>query len=96
MKIADQLVEDMQFELVHRMGQKLPDKPRRIVAKFTLFKEREYVRKQWKKLQNTGYFVSEQLTQGRRRKLMPQLREAKAANKRAWLAYDTLYVDGKP
>jgi len=48
MKIADQLVEDMQFELVHRMGQKLPDKPRRIVAKFALFKEREYVRKQWK------------------------------------------------
>ena len=89
----------MQFERVHRMGQKLPDKPRRIVAKLTLFKEREYVRKQWKTSQNTGYNVSEQFLKevaDKRRKLMPKLREAKAANKRAWLAYDTLYVDGKP
>jgi hypothetical protein len=34
---------------------------RNIVAKFDLFKERELVRKQWKALSCTPYFVNEQL-----------------------------------
>lgn len=99
MKLAQHMVEEMQFERVHRMGQKMVGKSRNIVAKFSLFKEREIVRKQWKPLQGTGYFVYEQFPKeinDRRRKLLPKLKEAKKAGKKAWLAYDTLYIDGRP
>lgn len=101
MKIARKLVDDMQFERVHRMGQKLmrEGKHRNIVAKFTLFKEREYVRKQWKALRGTDYFVYEQFPKevnDRRKKLIPRMKAEKQKGNRAWIAYDTLYVNGRP
>ncbi|XP_060576681.1 uncharacterized protein LOC132733999 [Ruditapes philippinarum] len=99
MKLAQKFVDDLQFERVHRIGAKTNHYSRKIVAKFSLFKEREYVRKQWKSLQGSNYFVQEQFPKevnDIRRKLIPKLKEAKQAGKRAWLAYDTLYIDGKP
>jgi hypothetical protein len=99
MKLAQKFVDELQFERVHRMGAKTDRHGRKIVAKFSLFKEREYVRKQWRTLQGSNYFVHEQFPKevnDKRRKLVPKLKEAKQAGKRAWLAYDTLYVDGKP
>ena len=47
MKIAQDLVNEIRFERVHRMGLKTVRKSRNIVAKFTFFKERELVRKHW-------------------------------------------------
>ena len=56
MKIAKDLVESTNFEQVHRIGQRSDRKRRTIVAKFASFKDREYVRKQWKTLQGTKFF----------------------------------------
>jgi hypothetical protein len=98
MKIAQELIDKMAFERVHRMGQKVGGYSRKIVARFTLFKEREMVRRQWKTLQGTEYYVNEQFPKevnDKRRKLLPKLKEAKQRGQPAWLAYDTLYVNGK-
>ncbi|XP_045214306.2 uncharacterized protein LOC123564644 [Mercenaria mercenaria] len=100
LNIAKELVEKIQFERVHRVGTKKSQTDRRnIVAKFSLFKEREMVRKQWKNLQGTNFYMHEQFPKevnDKRRKLLPQLKEAKRAGKKAWLSFDTLYIDGKP
>ena len=60
MKVAKDVVDKMGFDRVHRMGAKEEGKQRAIVAKFSLFKEREFVRKQWKTLQGTHFYVNEQ------------------------------------
>jgi len=98
MKIAQGLVDSLQFERVHRYGPRTDD-GRKIVAKFSLFKEREMVRKQKKTLDDTDYYLHEQFPKEvaeKRRRHLPKLRKAIEAGKRAWLSYDTLYIDGKP
>ncbi|KAH3861454.1 hypothetical protein DPMN_024384 [Dreissena polymorpha] len=45
------------------------------------------------------FYVNEQLppeVQARRARLFPKVKAAKREGKRAWISYDTLYVDGKP
>jgi len=97
-KIARDVVDSIKFERVHRSpGSPTPGKVRNIVAKFTFFKERELVRKLWKQLDGSVYRVFEQFPQEvieKRRKLVPQMKEARRLGKRAYLAYDTLYING--
>ncbi|KAH3810027.1 hypothetical protein DPMN_138409 [Dreissena polymorpha] len=53
------------------------------------------VRKRWKELDGSVYRVFEQFPQEvieKRRKLVPQMKEARRLGKRAYLAYDTLYI----
>ena len=100
LKIAQNVVDEIKFERVHRMGGKTgPDRTRLIVAKFTLFKDREMVRKQRKNLEGSYYYLHEQFPKSvaaKRKSLMPRLKaEIKKGNK-AWISYDTLYVNGKP
>jgi hypothetical protein len=57
------------------------------------------VRKRWKELDGTVYRVFEQFPQDvvqKRRKLVTKMKEARRQGKRAYLAYDTLYIDGVP
>ena len=71
---------------------------RQIIAKFTLFKEREFVRKQWKSLSDSPHYVNEQFPKEvaeKRRKLLPKMKKARRDGDKAWLAYDTLYVNGR-
>ncbi|XP_052225400.1 uncharacterized protein LOC127840939 [Dreissena polymorpha] len=89
------------LERVHRIGvrQSGNQPPRPIVAKFSLFKDRESVRKSSWNLKGTNYYVSEQFPKDvadRRRSLMPAFRKARADGKKAWLSYDKLYIDGVP
>ena len=80
MKVAKEQVDRMAFERVHRMGPRVPGNNRKIVAKFTLFKEREFVRKKWKILDNTPYYLHEQFPKevvAKRRQLVPMMKEAK-------------------
>lgn len=98
MKVAKELANEIQFDRVHRMGDRMNGRDRKIVAKFTLFKEREMVRTSWKSLDNTKYFVHEQYPKEvveKRKALIPKLKEARNKGQRAWLSYDTLYIDGK-
>ena len=62
---------------------------RSIVAKFTRFKEREYVRKQWKTLEGSNYNVYEQFPKEvveKRRRLQPKVREHRSKGDTAWIA----------
>ncbi|KAH3774197.1 hypothetical protein DPMN_175571 [Dreissena polymorpha] len=57
------------------------------------------VRKRWKELDGTAYRVFEQFppeVMSKRRQLVVKMKEARRLGKRAYLAYDTLYVDGTP
>jgi len=99
LKVARETAEAIRFERVHRTpSQPVRGKVRTIVAKFTFFKDRETVRRQWPELQGTNFSVFEQFPPEvveKRRRLQPKLKEAKREGKRAWIAYDTLYVDGR-
>jgi hypothetical protein len=99
MKMAQDLVNNFKFDRVHRMGPKRSGSNRNIVAKFTLFKERELVRRQSSALKGTGHYVYEQFPREVneiRRQLVPRMKEEIKKGNRAWLAYDTLYVNGRP
>jgi hypothetical protein len=80
MKLASDLVSEMKFERIHRMGEKRPGKNRPIVANFNLFKERELVRRAGSALKSTPYFIHEQFPKevsDKRRKLVPKMKEAR-------------------
>ncbi|XP_052766903.1 uncharacterized protein LOC128207802 [Mya arenaria] len=99
LKIAKETAESIRFERVHRSpGQPRQGKVRNIVAKFTFFKDREVVRREWKHLAGTGCQMYEQFPPevlDKRRRLVPMMKDARKEGKRAWIAYDTLYVDGE-
>ena len=91
----------LNFERVHRIGTKQRGSTvaRNIVAKFSAFKDRETVKRQRANLRGTSFSVFEQYPREineKRKKLLPKLREAKSNNQRAWISYDTLYIDGRP
>ena len=99
MKITKETVEALRLERVHRMpSQPVVGKVRYIVARFTFFKDRKMVRQQWPRLKGTNYFVNEQFppeVQTKRVCLFPKMKAARREGKRAWVSYDTLYVDGR-
>lgn len=102
LKLAQDTVDSIGLERVHRTGNKtsgVHNKPRNIVAKFTSFKDREIVRRSKGKLKGTEFFVFEQFPKeiaDRRRSHLPKLKQALRDGKRAWLSYDTLYINGHP
>lgn len=73
--------------------------PRKIVAKFSYFKDREYIRiNAAKRLKGSKVYANEQFPpeiEEKRRKLYPVQRQAKKDNKRVQLVRDVLYIDGK-
>ena len=65
---------------------------------FMNINEKEFVRKQGKALQGTQFHVYEQFPKevgDKRRTLVPRMQAARRDGKRAWISYDTLYIDGK-
>ena len=61
--------------------------------------DRERVRREWKHLRGTNFYMYEQFPRevtDKRRKLVKKMKEARDQGKRAWIVYDTLYVDGRP
>ena len=98
LQIAQDVVDNLKFERVHRIGEHIPNKTRKIVCKFNMFPEREMVRRQRVKLEGTNFFLHEQFPPEvieKRKKLIPKLKEANQNGKRAWISYDSLYIDGK-
>lgn len=73
--------------------------PRKIVAKFSYFKDREYIRiNAAKRLKGSRVYANEQFPpeiEEKMRKLYPVQRQAKKDNKRVQLVRDVLYIDGK-
>ena len=103
LKLAQEQIESMKIERAHRMGNQFNvarnTGPRKIVCKFSLFKDREAVRRKSYELKGSNYFIHEQFPPDvaeKRRKLVPMLKQANRDKKNAWISYDTLFVDGKP
>jgi predicted nucleic acid-binding Zn-ribbon protein len=100
LKISKETAESIRFERVHRTpGQPIVGKVRNIVAKFTYFQDRERVRREWKHLKGTSFHMFEQFPKevmDKRRGLVKKMKDARDAGKKAWIVYDTLYVDGRP
>ena len=99
--LRDQLKfnDDVQFDRVHRLhrGANSP-----IVARFTLFKDKQRVFKAKRMLSGSEggstIFIGEDFSKRVRevrRKLVPFLKEAKAKNKKATIVFDHLVIDGK-
>ena len=84
----------MVMERVHRIGPKQHGRCRQIVAKFLQFKDKEFVTKQWKTLEGTPFYVSEQFPGEVVEQRKRLVRAARQEGKQAWIAYDTLYIDG--
>lgn len=91
----------VQFESVHRVGKynKSSKHRRKIVAKFTNFKDREYIRTSAReKLRGTRVYVNEHFPpeiERKRQKLYPVMKQAKKENKQTELVWDVLYIDGE-
>ncbi|KAH3724416.1 hypothetical protein DPMN_050232 [Dreissena polymorpha] len=102
----------MRFERVHRMGQKQnqsagrgttgdrnKQRHRSIVFKFCFFSDREQVRGSSRILKGSQFYVTEQFPQevaAKRRRLFQRVKEEKQVGRRAWVSYDTLYIEGRP
>ncbi|XP_035665530.1 uncharacterized protein LOC118408776 [Branchiostoma floridae] len=101
-KIPGNVVKNIKFQRVHRLGRtRIGDnaRPRPIIAKFVWFKDREMVRGAARNLKGTNFGIAEDFPRQIRevrKKLMPVLRAARAAQppKFAVLNVDQLYIDG--
>ncbi|WAR11318.1 hypothetical protein MAR_025498 [Mya arenaria] len=88
LKLAQNIVDDIQFERVHKMGNFYPNSrtvgPCDVNAKvcMTLIVSC---------MNNSPPEIS-----ARRHAHMPAMKATKRQGKRAWLSYDRLYIDGKP
>ena len=105
MKVEENLVRDMRIERAHTMGSvgqrnhQGEHQHRKIACKFTLFKDRELIRKAKVNLDKSQYYVHEQFPPEiveKRRRLVPKMKEAIRNGQRSWISYDTLYINGKP
>nr|KAG5686017.1 hypothetical protein BaRGS_010558 [Batillaria attramentaria] len=90
--------EDVEIERAHRLrgGQS----PQPIIACLRFFKDKERILAERRTLKdnNSNIFINEDFSprvREKRRQLQSFLREAKAANKKASLRFDTLVIDGK-
>ena len=88
---------DIVIERAHRVGRRssAESKPRKIVARFLNYKDRESVLKAKKKLRGTNVFVNEDYSDRvikKRMDLMPELKEARRKNQPAFLRCDKLIV----
>ena len=104
--VAQDLVDSIQFERVHIIGVSGSTsgagsttlRPRNIVAKFSLYKDKEMVRRAKSKLRGTDHYIFEQFPKeiaDKRRSLVPKMRKAIGDGKRAWISYDTHYINGR-
>ena len=91
---------DFVIERAHRVGRPRSDsKPRKIVARFLNYTDREAVFKAKKKLRGTDMFVNEAYPDRvikKRKELMPKLKEARSRNQRAFLRFDKLDIHDNP
>lgn len=96
--------DNVEIERAHRLGRGT-NRPRPIIAKFLNFKDKQRIQNRIKE-KLTGneeewenpHRVSEDYTQGvrdQRKALTPYLRNARAADKRAYISFNKLVIDGK-
>ena len=98
MEIPD--VPGIEFQNVHRLGERRDGKERSIIARFTKFSDHERVRlTAADKLKNKPQFsIYQQYPREidcKRNALLPKMKELKRPKRNFKLVYDKLYVDGE-
>ena len=97
LKVDEEEMQNISIERDHRIG-KPSTTPRPIIAKFSFFKDKEYIRSKARNLKGTKYSLAEDFPKEiveRRKELLPNLREAKASGQKATVKYDKLIIEGK-
>ena len=97
LKVDEEEMQNISIERAHRIG-KPSTTPRPIIAKFSFFKDKEYIRSKARNLKGTKYGLAEDFPKEivkRRKELLPNLREAKASGQKAIIKYDKLIIEGK-
>ena len=90
-----ELVDDFQFDRVHRLNSK-PNSP--VIARCTFFKDKVKILKAKRKLRGSDVFIGEDFSSGvrdLRRKLVPHLKKARSENKKATMVFDHLIIEGQ-
>ncbi len=101
LKLSQDLVDEIKFDRVHRMGHIQAGFTRKIVAKFTNFKDREAVKRQKKELMGSNFYLFETISSGNRRAQedIGSTAEGGAASRQIGVAelhlYDTHYINGQ-
>ena len=100
LKLPTDVIKDITFHRVHRLGGRRPDarRPRPIVVKFEHYKQKELVRSRGRELRGTDFSVNDQFPKEileRRRCLFPVRRKFIDGGARAVIAVDKLYVNGQ-
>ena len=96
-------IGDINFERVHRIGDKakqIDTTPRELIAKFSSYKQRDFVWANRSKFKGTNLWISEDYPQAikqNRQKLFPYLQAAKRSSeiKHSSLKLDRLYINNK-
>lgn len=94
---ALEMADDVQFDRVHRLNS---SKKSPIIVRCTFYRQKVAILKAKQKLKDgySGIFIGEDFTQRVRevrRNLVPHLKKAKDAGKRATMVFDYLVVEGK-
>ena len=88
----------MKVDRVQRIGPRLPNKPRKILAAFADNHDKNYVKSFRKNIEDTQMFMHDQYPPdvvAYRKKLVPVLKRAKDDGKEAYIKYNKLIVDGE-
>lgn len=87
-------VQPRDIERAHRIGRFQPSKNRPIIVRFCHFKDRELVLSNAKKLKDTNYSISEDLSPNTRKARKHLIEFGKASRKAYKLRYNKLTIDG--
>lgn len=98
LKLSPEVVKDITFSRVHRLGRPVEGKNRPIIARFEHYKHKELVKSRGKELKGTSLWLNDHFPveiNDRRKQLFPIMRENRALNHRVALSVDKLYVNGQ-
>ena len=85
----------LRIERAHRTGQRVDNKPRTIVARFTSYADREMVMRNARKLKGTRIYINEDLCPASQeivKQQLPRLRKAKQEGKIAYFRHTKLII----
>ena len=94
--MEEDIVDQIKFKEVRRLGQQKFGQHRKIIAKFENVVDREKVRTLRDTLKHTDAFIHELYPKDvvdQRKRLIPHMLRARQDGKEAWLSYNKLYVN---
>ena len=98
LKMSPEVVRDITFSRVHRLGRPVDGKTRPIIARFEHYKQRELVKSRGNKLKGSSLWINEQFPEeiNKRRKILRPIMKAQwDLDQKAVMSVDRLYINGQ-